>query len=83
MDEQTENLSRVSGRIGYIITQFCDDRLAQGNPQFHMDDLRTFVDGQRTVAPASPDRVLRDLRKRKMVNYRVVSRSQSLYEVLA
>ena len=35
-----------------------------------------------TVAPGSSDRVLRDLRKRRKLNYKVLSRRESRYRVI-
>lgn len=74
--EQAEHLDRVSGRIGAAILAFYQKR----QEPFHMDDLRRFVAAVvGPVAPASADRILRQLRLQKRLNYRVVSRRQSLY----
>lgn len=79
MNEQQQNLSRVSNQIASIITTFLEARL---NQEFYCDELRRFVSERVTVAPGSPDRVLRDLRKRGVISYEVVSRSRSLYRAL-
>jgi hypothetical protein len=74
---QSEELERVSARIAGAVIHFC--RKHQGKT-FHADDLRLHV--QRAVgggAPASADRVLRDLRQRGVINYEVISRSESRY----
>lgn len=77
MGEQTEQLKRVSDRIGKAILSF--QRIHPG--QFHVDELRKYViDTVGIVAPASPDRVLRLMRAEGVLSYVVVSRSQSLYE---
>lgn len=76
---QADHLERVSVRIGAAIVAFCKARVGKN---FHADELRAWVAlkcGQ--AAPASADRVLRDLRKRKVIAYRVVSRRESLYLV--
>jgi transposase-like protein len=76
-DEQQENLERVSSRIGKSIIEFC-----RSHGRFHADDLRKWVIRETgTAAPASADRILRDLRRRGVIGYRVVSRRESLYEV--
>ena len=78
---QRENIERVTDAIARHVTTFLNARL---NQEFHVEDLRKYVYANVNgyVAPASPDRILRDLRQRKHVNYEVVSRSKSLYRVL-
>ena len=76
MDEQTENLERVSSRIAASIVEFI-----RSHRRFHADDLRRHVSARvGSVAPGSADRILRDLRQKDVIDYRVVSRRQSLYE---
>ena len=78
-EEQTENLERVTSRIGAAIVAFCEKR----QTQFHVDDMRRYVEATvGKVAPGSPDRILRNLRSKRKINYRVVNRRQSLYEVV-
>lgn len=74
---QAAQLARVSSNIEKSIIAFCERRRT-----FHGDELRQWVAVDTNVAPASPDRVLRLLRKKKVLNYRVLSRSQSLYEMI-
>jgi hypothetical protein len=74
--EQEENLNRVRSRIGHVIMEFA--RIYAGR-MFHADDLREYVREHYGVAPASPDRILRDLRQRGLLNYIVINRKQSLY----
>jgi hypothetical protein len=77
---QTKNLQRVSQRIGVAILAFYE---ADPDAAFHADDLRDSVREQcGKVAPASSDRVLRDLRKKRKINYEVTNRRQSLYQFL-
>jgi hypothetical protein len=47
-----------------------------------MPELHDYIRKNARVAPASPDRVLRQLRKQGVIDYRVVSRSASQYEIL-
>jgi len=76
-EEQEEHLERVSSRIARAIIQFCRD-----HGRFHADELREWVVKETGIAaPASADRVLRDLRQRRVIDYVCLSRSESLYEV--
>lgn len=77
--EQRENIERVSSRISAAIVEFCSARMGK---QFFIEELRLFVARRTRVAPASPDRILRSLRQQGKLDYKVVSRSKSLYEVL-
>jgi hypothetical protein len=80
-EEQPEQLERVSVRIGKSVLSFCESRVGQ---EFHADELRDFVMATcAPIAPASPDRVLRDLRKRGELDYEIVNRRQSKYRVLS
>ncbi len=78
-DIQRRELTRVSDRIGAAILRFT----ASQHGPFRADDLRAFVTAAvGTVAPGSADRVLRDLRQRRKVDYKVINRRQSLYELV-
>ena len=78
METHEENLERVRSRIQRAVIGFCDT-----HPRFHADELRRYVIRETGVAaPASSDRVLRDLRQKGRLDYRVVSRRESLYEVI-
>lgn len=88
--DNSAHLERVSSRIGEAIMGFCRDRLwvrdqcGAASGTFRVDDLRRWVALYAgPVAPASPDRVLRQLRKDGKVEYRVVDRAKSLYEVVS
>lgn len=79
MSEQDQHLSRVRERIAAAIVEFSSNR-----KEFFADELRAYVTQKvERVAPGSPDRVLRDLRQKGVLNYRVISRSKSRYELLA
>jgi hypothetical protein len=78
MSQQLE-LERVSVRIAGALIHFCRMRRGQ---TFYADELRQYVmRNVGSIAPASADRILRDLRQRGVVNYEVISRSKSLYLV--
>jgi hypothetical protein len=77
--------TRVRSRIGSLILEFYEFRLHINATQFHMDDLKRFVENRAPysrIAPDSPGRILRQLRQHRLLNYKVVSRRQSLYQVL-
>jgi hypothetical protein len=81
--EQRAELARVTGATAGAILNFLRRRLANGFVQFHADDLRGDVACRLPTAPASADRVLRDLRRAGIVSYIVVNRRASLYRVLS
>lgn len=73
-----EERERVKERIAPAILDFARAR----KREFFMDDLRrhiTLTVG--IVAPASPDRILRQLRQQKKLDYIVVDRRRSLYKI--
>lgn len=80
--QQPEELARVTGAIGKAIIGFLRARLNNGMTEFHADELRQWVRAALPTAPASADRVLRDLRSAGIVNYQVVNRRASLYRIL-
>ena len=75
--EQQTQLRRVTGNIADLILAFFEGY--QVGEMFHAEDLFKFVAARCDVAPASVDRVMRDMRRRGWVNYEVVNRSASLY----
>jgi hypothetical protein len=84
--EQLENLERVSDRISGAVLAYCRRVLAtRQRPVFHMEELRAYVLKQNLgpVAPDSPGRILRQLRLEGKVDYKVISRSESVYLVIA
>ncbi len=76
-----DHLERVSSKIAQHIVTFCRRRVGS---TFRMDELRRYVATRvRNTAPDSPSRILRSLRKKGLVSYRVESRKNSLYRVFA
>lgn len=72
------HLQRVADNIADTILDFCQSRKT-----FFADDLRSYVENNcGKVAPASADRILRMLRQAGELNYRVISRKRSEYEIL-
>ena len=76
-----ESLSRVRSKIGAVVLEFLRERVATGRPEFAISDLHAYVTAAHGVAPASPDRILRDGRQRGLYEYEVVNRRRSLYRV--
>lgn len=79
MTDQFDNITRVSDAIGVHVTAFVRGHLHQ---EFHVEDLRRYICDRVTVAPSSPDRIMRDLRAKGKINYEVVNRRKSLYVAL-
>jgi hypothetical protein len=71
-------LARVKKNIARHVFEFCSDNLGM---EFHMRDLSGWIQRRNGTAPASPDRILRQLRSDGLVSYTVVNRAQSLYRV--
>jgi hypothetical protein len=82
MSRQNEELARVSKIIGAAIIEY---KLKLGTGiHFHCEALRQYVIAKHPeIAPDSPSRVLRSLRQKGKLDYRVVNRSASLYEFTA
>lgn len=70
--------------IREAVLTFLRNRLKHQSPRFHAQELRDYVASWGIdVAPASTDRILRLVRREGRADYKVVSRSQSLYEALS
>jgi uracil-DNA glycosylase family 4 len=80
MGEQAEELERVSARISAAVFAFLERIGVAGS--FHAEALRDWVVSEIRVAPSSADRILRDLRARGSIDYKVLNRRQSLYYIL-
>src|SRR3981189_1962764 len=73
---QDEELVRVGTKIGPTVLAFCGL-----NEYFHAAQLRAYVVQETQVAPASPDRILRALRQKGLLDYEVLDRRASFYRV--
>lgn len=80
---QTANLDRVKSNIGVHVQAFVQLRWDANQKRFAMRELHDYIFQQTQIAPASPDRVLRQLRLDGEFDYRVVNRKESLYEITA
>ena len=75
---QRENLDRVYSRIATHILAFHSERRGQA---FHAEDLRQYVlEREPSIAPGSPDRILREMRLKGVLSYQVINRRASLYQ---
>lgn len=84
--EQERELGRVTYALKDYVLLFARRRWASKGEApafFYGSDLEAFVKKQAGAAPESPGRILRVLRQEGQLNYRIVSRPQSLYELLA
>ena len=81
MGEQRESLERVEAKIGDVVLEFCRSRVELNARQFRMADLVDYVADRAQVAPSSPDRILRQLKKEGKVAYTVIDRAGSLYRI--
>jgi hypothetical protein len=77
---QADNLQRVASRIERLILDFARTRWLS-NPTFHMQDLTSYVDNRAPIAPDSAGRILRHLRAAGLVDYVVLNRRASLYQL--
>ena len=78
-----ENLERVSSRIATTVEKFFADVSTAPNPVFFAEELRERIASEiGVVAPDSPGRIMRALRQAGRINYRVLDRAQSYYQVL-
>lgn len=82
MIEQQQNLGRVSKRLGRSIMTFCRAAFSSREGLFRMEQLVEYVRlSAGIVAPDSPSRILRQLRAQGRLDYVVVNRAASLYQL--
>lgn len=75
-----ESLHRVRSAISARVLAFFAAR--QPGDRFHIGDLTQFVQAAHTtIAPDSPRRIMSELKTDGLLNYNLISRSASLYEV--
>jgi len=78
---QREELTRVLSSIADYVIKFASERTGE---VFTASDLCEYVwKFDRCIAPASPDRILRALKRAGAVCYDVVDRSKSSYRITA
>ncbi|WP_157783638.1 hypothetical protein [Bradyrhizobium liaoningense] len=77
--EQRENIARVHNSIAPIIARFFHEKGV--GVQFRVDELRRYVGAHSKIAlaPDSAGRIMRDMRSRKWIGYKVVNLRASLY----
>ncbi len=77
--EQVHHLARVTGRIGESVIEFCRARVGG---TFRAAELAEHVQRQAGGAPASADRVMRQLKAQGHLDITLVDRAGSLYRVI-
>ena len=76
-NDSPEDRRRVAKKIASLIIVFYKSR--RSKPVFICDELHQFVYEHACVAPASPDRILRLLRREGHLDYKVTDRKNSEY----
>lgn len=72
---------RVQQRIADAISRWCRERVASGRPRFHGAELESAIVEQTGCTPGSPLRLFREALRHGLIEGRLVSRSDSLYEL--
>jgi hypothetical protein len=80
---QQEEINRVKANIGDLVEAFVLHRWQVGQPRFVMRDLHDYIFVRTQIAPASPDRILRQLRQEGKFDYDVIDRRASCYQITA
>ncbi len=79
-NEQDRQLARVSSRIERAVWAYVDAVPMGG--RFLGHELDRWVCGQACATPGSATRILRNLRAKGVINYRVSNRAKAEYERL-
>lgn len=82
---QNENLERVGLNLNQAVEAFWRSKVSKEGEQrrFVANELRAYVNHHNFgTAPASADRVMRQLKAKNRINYVLVNRAKSLYEAL-
>lgn len=83
MSTVNPELERVGLNLNQVIVHFWQIRMSSPGRRFTANELRQYVQHHNFgTAPASADRVMRNLRKQGKINYAVVNRSKSLYQAI-
>jgi hypothetical protein len=69
-------------RIEQSIVDFAFTRIITGRPVFYARDLENFVRSRHPdIAPTTPCRIMRQLRLKNHLGYKVLNRNESLYQM--
>jgi len=84
VQQQSQNveLSMVTTSIKHLVFSFLKECWLSGQHVFVMRELHDYILNKASIAPGSPDRVLRQLRLNGDCDYKVLNRSMSTYEIL-
>ena len=80
MTDHPHERARVASRIEDDVIAFAE---TMGHyRRFNVGDLVSFVQARHQVSPASPQRILQQLRKSGRLNYEVLNRRAALYQFI-
>ena len=80
---QQDKPNRVNTNISALVEAFVQRRWQSGQRQFYMRDLHDYIFARTQIAPASPGRILRQLRQKGKFDYEVINRSTSCYQLIS
>jgi protein-L-isoaspartate O-methyltransferase len=78
---QQQELNRVKNNIADLVEAFVKARWEFGTTRFYIKELHAYIAARTEIAPASPDRILRQLRRDGKINYVVTDRRASCYQL--
>ena len=81
MSEQRANLGRVQQNISWAVEKWCRERVLSGQRMFRGEELEAGVAAMVRCTPGSPLRLFREALRHGLIEGRLVSRSDSLYEL--
>lgn len=81
MGQQSIEITRVKSNIGDHVKSFVKERFESGNADFCIRELHDYIFKATQIAPASPDRILRQLRLEGQYDYVVTDHRNSLYRI--
>ncbi len=83
MKQQDKQLQRVVPKLQDVIIQFLKRKLKTIKQEFHAGELCIYcLNKVNDIAPDSVSRVMRELRKRGIIDYEVIDRKNSLYLII-
>jgi hypothetical protein len=78
--EQAEQLDRVEGNLTQLIVDWYNNH--ETGHEFHLGEFTRDILNIRLCSPTSPFRIMADLRRKGIVNYKVINRAKSLYRTM-
>lgn len=75
---QPRELRRVRREIALYVMDFSRERIGQ---VFHIQEMESYINKFKRIAPGSGARILRKLRDEGLIEYRVINRRASAYTI--